>query len=94
VRSLSINEIEDAFDSIPSYTIDNQNKVQLVDILVHADISPSKRQAHEDIRNKSIHINGVICLDVGKYLTSKDRLFNQYTIIRRGKKKYFLIKWK
>ena len=56
VRSLSASEIEQGFKDVPAYT--SQNEENLVDLLVAAKISPSKRQAREDIANGAVTVNG------------------------------------
>jgi tyrosyl-tRNA synthetase len=56
VRSLSAVEIEQGFKDVPAFT--SQNEENLVDLLVAAKISPSKRQAREDIANGAVTVNG------------------------------------
>lgn len=91
VRSLSAAEIEQGFKDVPAYT--SQNEENLVDLLVAAKISPSKRQAREDIANGAVTVNGEKITDAAYALTGTDRIDGQFTIIRRGKKKYTLIKY-
>ena len=91
VRSLSAAEIEQGFKDVPAYT--SQNEENLVDLLVAAKISPSKRQAREDIANGAVTVNGEKITDPAYALTKTDRIDGQFTIIRRGKKKYTLIKY-
>jgi tyrosyl-tRNA synthetase len=91
VSSLSAAEIEQGFKDVPAYT--SQNEENLVDLLVAAKISPSKRQAREDISNGAVSVNGEKITDTAYILTENDRIEGQFTIIRRGKKKYTLIKY-
>jgi len=91
IRELSATEIEQGFKDVPSY-INNDETIGLVDLLVNAKISPSKRQAREDIQNGAIYINGDRKTDLQYILSSEDKIEGKYTVIRRGKKKYFLIK--
>jgi len=93
IKSLSEGDIKNVFGQMPSFTIENKQEVDFTDLLVDAKISESKRQAREDIENKSISVNGEIFQGAENKLSLKDRLFNKYIIIRRGKKNYFLIKW-
>lgn len=91
IKELSATEIEQGFKDVPSF----ENKEQitnLVELLVQANISPSKRQAREDIKNGAIYINGDRTTDLQYELSAADKIEGKYTIIRRGKKKYFLIK--
>jgi tyrosyl-tRNA synthetase len=92
VKNLSAAEIKQGFKDVPSYNhIGEENG--LVELLIAAKISPSKRQAREDIGNGAVSINGERVTDIEYSLTESDRIENQFTIIRRGKKKYHLIKY-
>ncbi|WHY66000.1 tyrosine--tRNA ligase [Neobacillus sp. SuZ13] len=91
VSSLSAAEIAQGFKDVPAYT--SQNEENLVDLLVAAKISPSKRQAREDIANGAVTVNGQKITDTTYALTETDRIEGQFTIIRRGKKKYTLINY-
>lgn len=92
VRSLSASEIEQGFKDVPSFNA-AETDCNLVDLLVAAKISPSKRQAREDITNGAITVNGERITDTSYVLQDTDRIEGQFTIIRRGKKKYSLIKY-
>jgi len=92
VRSLSASEIEQGFKDVPSFNA-AETDGNLVDLLVAAKISPSKRQAREDIANGAITVNGERITDTSYVLQDIDRIEGQFTIIRRGKKKYSLIKY-
>ncbi|MDO9535510.1 MAG: tyrosine--tRNA ligase [Bacillota bacterium] len=92
VRDLNEDEVEEGFKDIPSTTI-SENEIGIVDLLVTAGVSTSKRQAREDIKNKAIYINDECSTEIERILLPNDRLHQKYTIIRRGKKNYFLIKW-
>jgi len=92
VKNLSAAEIKQGFKDVPSFNA--QDSVgNLVDLLVEAKISPSKRQAREDITNGAVTVNGEKVTDTNYSLNESDRIEEQFTIIRRGKKKYTLIKY-
>jgi len=91
VRNLSAVEITQGFKDVPSYAAANEEN--LVDLLVAAKISPSKRQAREDISNGAVTVNGEKITDTAYVLQETDRIEGQFTIIRRGKKKYTLINY-
>lgn len=93
IKQLSAEEIKQGFKDVPSYEVKETQELGLVDLLVQAKISPSKRQAREDIQNGAIYINGERVTDTSYQLTENDRIEGQFTIVRRGKKKYFLIKY-
>lgn len=92
LKSLSASEMRDAFKDVPTAEITKEDK-NIVDLLVEANISPSKRQAREDVANGAISINGDKVTDVNYIVGSKERLDDEFTIIRRGKKKYHMVKY-
>ncbi|MGY0694773.1 tyrosine--tRNA ligase [Virgibacillus sp. FSP13] len=92
VKQLSADDIEQGFKDVPTYEL-GKEEIGLIDLLVNASISPSKRQAREDIKNGAIYINGERNQDLQYTITSDDRIEDKFTIIRRGKKKYFLIRY-
>jgi tyrosyl-tRNA synthetase len=91
VQDLSASEIAQGFKDVPSY--DFAGEESLVDLLVAAKISPSKRQAREDITNGAVLVNGEKVTDSAYSLQETDRIEGRFTIVRRGKKKYYLIKY-
>src|SRR5690625_5149750 len=93
VKALTKAEIEQGFKDVPTFATEKTD-VPLVDLLVEAKISSSKRQAREDITNGAIYINGDRNQDVQHTVTEANRLEDTFTIIRRGRKKYFLVHFK
>src|SRR5690625_1920925 len=93
LKQLSANDIEQGFKDVPTFEIEKTD-IGLIDLLVQASISPSKRQAREDIGNGAIYINGERQQDLQYTITTDDRIEDQFTIIRRGKKNYSLIQYK
>jgi tyrosyl-tRNA synthetase len=92
VKNLSAAEIKQGFKDVPSFDA-KESDGNLVELLVAAKISPSKRQAREDITNGAVTVNGEKVTDTTYVLQENDRIEGQFTIIRRGKKKYTLIKY-
>lgn len=93
LRDLTEEEVEEGFRDVPSMTV-QENEISVVDLLVSSGLSSSRRQAREDIRNRAVYINDELSDDIDRVLVHADRLWGgKYTIIRRGKKKYFLVKW-
>lgn len=93
IKSLSAEEIAQGLKDVPTYETEKAD-IPLVDLLVAANISPSKRQAREDISNGAIYLNGERNQDIQYVVTEADRLYDRFTVIRRGRKKYFLIQYK
>ncbi|GAA0425787.1 MULTISPECIES: tyrosine--tRNA ligase [Virgibacillus] len=90
IKQLTASDIKQGFKDVPTYKAESKD-MNLVDLLVAAKISPSKRQAREDIANGAIYLNGERQQDVQYDLQVDDRIEDTFTVIRRGKKKYFLI---
>ena len=93
IRNLSASEIKQGFKDVPSYEHTTGEDINIVDLLVDAKISLSKRQAREDVGNGAVSVNGERITELEYVLSEKDRIEGQFTVIRRGKKKYFLIKY-
>ncbi|MDX8359267.1 tyrosine--tRNA ligase [Cytobacillus sp. IB215316] len=93
ISALTAEEIKQGFKDVPSYNFEGEDEIGLVDLLVTSKVSPSKRQAREDIKNGAIYINGERTQEIDRVITNTDRIEGQFTVIRRGKKKYFLIKY-
>jgi tyrosyl-tRNA synthetase len=93
VRELSPVEIEEGLNNVPSYTVEGATQLVLVDLLAEAGISPSKRRAREDVQNGAIFVNDERVTDVATTLAPAERLAGKYVVIRRGKSKYYLVKW-
>ncbi|MED4264127.1 tyrosine--tRNA ligase [Priestia megaterium] len=92
ISELTAEEIKQGFKDVPSYTHTGED-IGLIDLLVESKISPSKRQAREDISNGAIYLNGEREQDLQKTVGAEDRIEGQFTVIRRGKKKYTLIQY-
>ena len=91
VNDLDIDEIEMGFHNLDSIEVDNE--VILVDALIDLKQVSSKRQAREMITSNAISINGEKINDVEFVIKKEDALHKKYTIIRRGKKKYSVIRF-
>ncbi|MFP3918683.1 tyrosine--tRNA ligase [Lysinibacillus telephonicus] len=92
LKTLSAAEMKNAFKDVPSTELPKEDK-NIVDLLVEANISSSKRQAREDVTNGAISINGEKVNDLEYTVDGKDRLEDEFAIIRRGKKKYHMVKF-
>ena len=91
IKSLSAKELKQGLNNVPNYSVQADNNRNIVEILVAAKISPSKRQAREDVQNGAIYINGERIQDLDYILSDDDKIDNELTVIRRGKKKYFVL---
>ncbi|HIR74903.1 TPA: tyrosine--tRNA ligase [Candidatus Ventrenecus avicola] len=83
VSNLTDQEIETVFKGVPTFSYKN---IPLIELLVENKITSSKREAREFLAAHAITINGEVIEEENYLLPDK-----KYNIIRRGKKKYFLI---
>lgn len=93
LKSLSAKELKEGFKDVPQVDL-NHTTSNIVEAIVETGISSSKRQAREDINNGAIYINGERQQDVNYELSDEDKIDNAFTIVRRGKKKYFMVNYK
>ena len=89
IGNLNGQQIEEAFKGITPYEITEEKNI--VDLLVETNAASSKRQAREFLANNSITINGKKVTDETLKVTENEFIEQKYLVIRRGKKKYFLV---
>lgn len=92
ILDLTTDEIKMIFNTIPSMQLVN-NDYNLKDILTLAEFSTSNKTARELINNNSIEINGKKINDENTIINNQSIIVKDYTIIKKGKKNYKLIKW-
>ncbi|MCP2035232.1 tyrosyl-tRNA synthetase [Planomicrobium sp. HSC-17F08] len=92
LKALSAEEMKAAFKDVPSVEMVKEPK-SIVDLIVEAGISSSKRQAREDVTNGAISVNGEKVTDLEYVIDEKDRLDDAFAIVRRGKKKYHMVQF-
>ena len=91
IKNLSVKELKQGLRGVPNYQVKANDNLNIVELLVTAGVVNSKRQAREDVQNGAIYINGERIQDLDYRLTDADKLENELTVIRRGKKKYFVL---
>jgi len=92
IKNLTGKEVEQAFKGLDTYEIDSD--VNIVDLLVDAKICSSKREAREFITSNSISINGEKVTDLEFNVSKNVAIEQKYVVVRRGKKKYYIIVFK
>ena len=90
---MTADEIKQGFKNVPSYQVKAEDDLNLVEILITAGIEASKRQAREDITNGAIYVNGDRVQELDYVLSDEDKLADAFVVIRRGKKKYFVLQF-
>lgn len=86
VKELTDDELKQLETSMPTYNIDTSKP--LIDILIETKIVNSKREAREIFSSNAITLNGDQVKDEN-YIINNTR---NYNILRKGKKKYFILK--
>lgn len=93
VQQLNADEIEQGFKNMPTFESEKVEQ-NLATWLVDLGIEPSRRQSREDIQNGAISINGEKITDLEHVWTPEQSFEGRFVLVRRGKKKYFLVKLK
>ena len=91
IKNLSVKELKQGLRGVPNYQVQVEDNLNIVELLVTAGVVNSKRQAREDVQNGAIYLNGERIQDLDYVLSDSDKLEDELTVIRRGKKKYFVL---
>lgn len=89
VKDIDTNLIGKVFKDVPNS--DMESDMNIVDLLVDTNICSSKREAREFITTGAISLNGDRITDLDTIITKDNSIDNKYIIVRRGKKKYYLV---
>ena len=92
IKNFTAKDIEVAFKGLTPFEINED--LNIIDLLVNSGVCSSKREAREFVSNNSITINGEKINDIDYTITKDKCIENKYLVIRRGKKKYFIIVYK
>lgn len=92
IKELDAGELQDALKGFEATEI--ADELTLTDTLVQAGIASSKREAREWINQGSIQINGDKVKDVEFIVSSKNAISKGRTLIKKGKRNYFVISQK
>ena len=92
IKELDAGELQDALKGFEAAEI--ADELTLTDTLVQAGIASSKREAREWINQGSIQINGDKVKDVEFIVSSKNAISKGRTLIKKGKRNYFVISQK
>lgn len=91
IQKLSVNDLKIGLKDVPHFDITEE--MNLVEFLVNHKIASSKREAREWITAGSITVNGERITDLDYIVSKEDALEQTLTIVRRGKKKYYVGTW-
>lgn len=91
VQDLTADQIAMSFKDVPSVEI-SSGEWNLVEFLVDVtNIESSRRQARESIKNGAIYIKGERVQALDYIVNSKDSYDGRFILVRRGKRRYFMI---
>lgn len=90
IKDLTKEEIAMGFEGLPEVEV--SENIGLIDALVLVKAASSKREARDFISGGGVQINGVQVKDLNYVIDASNTIGDIYTIIRRGKKNYYIIK--
>jgi tyrosyl-tRNA synthetase len=94
LADLTENDLEQlAQDGMPNIAIERASS-SLIDALAAAGLATSKSEARTFIQGGGVTINGQPVSDLNHAIGDGERLYGRFTILRRGKKNYGLIRWR
>ncbi len=92
IQNLTLEQVKSCFNGVPS--IDLEEDTQILNALVKCKAASSNREARQFVKGGSVLVNGEKVTDE-TFVISKDNAFgNEVTVIRRGKKNYYVINHK
>ncbi len=65
--------------------------VPVIELFVHAGLSPSKGQGRKDLEGGGLYLNNVKLTDIAQRVTARDALFGRHLLLRKGKRNYTVV---
>lgn len=93
IRKLTVAELREVFEGVPSVTLASNHPTDIISLLLASGACSSKRQAREDVSNGAISINGDKVIKLDREFGRHEMFGEEFLVIRRGKKNYFLVKF-
>ena len=90
VNELNAKQIEISFQDFNAFEL--KEDTNIIDVLVLIGAAKSKSEARQFLSGGGVYINGESQKDFGFMVTKQNAIEQVYTVIRRGKKNYYLIK--
>ncbi|HEY5297258.1 MAG TPA: tyrosine--tRNA ligase [Verrucomicrobiae bacterium] len=95
LKDVSEENFGEIIDEVPTKEIEKIKLdgagISLVELLVHAGLSPSKGQARKDIEGGGVNINNVREINFQRAVSTRDLLFGKHILLRKGKKNYAVV---
>ena len=90
ISELSATDLLSALQDGPTFDLTQEGPI--LDVLVELKIIDSKRQGREFLANGALRINGAVVTDEAYVISKEQAIENSLTVVRKGKKTYYLIK--
>ncbi len=90
-ESLSHTEFEIAFEDAPTFYM--EGSMNIIEAMTMTELVKSNRQARELITHGSVSVNNVKVETFDFDIKKDDAYFNQYAIIKKGKKSFVVLKF-
>lgn len=91
IMSLSPDELRDGLSDAEKYNAEKE--IPLIDALVGTGAAKSKGEARRLIQQGSVSVNGQKTTDLNTVLSKATAVDNDFTILRKGKKNYFIVQF-
>ena len=92
IHDLTLEQVQSCFHGVPS--IDMEEDTQILNALVKVGAASSNREARQFVTGGSVLVNGEKITDVSFVIQKENAFGKQATVIRRGKKNYYVINHK
>lgn len=93
---LDIDDIQDIFADVPSSEIAKSSLegdgIPVVDLLAESSLATSKGDARRSVKGGGIYLNNQRVSDVNQLVAGTQALEGQFFVLRKGKKRYHLVK--
>ena len=81
-----------AQDGVPGLALE-KSADSLIDALVASQLAKSKSEARGFLQSGSVQVNGLKADGIEYRFSEADRRFKRFTLLRRGKKNYAMLRW-
>jgi tyrosyl-tRNA synthetase len=98
LTGLDAGDIADIFADVPSSDLPKSELegegALVIDLVADSSLAPSRGQAKRDIKGGGIYLNNVRVEELGRMATLADTIEGQFLVLRKGKKRYHLLRVK
>ncbi len=96
LRSLDEDTLLSALEGVPQYEVSRKSLSEGLDVIniltETTDIMPSRSEAKKSIQNNAIKVNKEKQVTMDSVVTEQDLIKDQYILLQKGKKNYYLLK--